>query len=89
MHWLYNGSAENLIFNSADVADLDDEDTEVCLRIEAVARESGCEFIFSIKWGEYLLYWTNLIGKMGQTPLFRSRFLFSDSLLVVFQCDIT
>jgi hypothetical protein len=53
-----------------------------CPRIEAVARKSGIESIFSIKWGEYLLYLTNLIGKMGQNPLFRSRFLFSDSLLV-------
>ncbi len=44
-----------------------------CPRIEAVARESGFESIFLIKWGEYLLYLTNLIGKMGQNPLYRSR----------------
>ncbi len=44
-----------------------------CPRIEAVVRESGFELIFLIKLGEYLLYLTNLIGKMGQNLLFRSR----------------
>ncbi len=45
-----------------------------CPRIEAVTRESGFESNSLIKGGEYLLSLTNLIGKMGQNPLFRSRF---------------
>jgi len=44
-----------------------------CPRIEAVARGSGFETIFSIKRGEDWVYLTILIGKMGQHPLFRSR----------------
>ncbi len=49
--------------------------------MEAVARENSFETIFLIEQGEYLLYLTNLIGNMGQNPLFRSRLLFSNSLL--------
>jgi len=45
-----------------------------CLRIEVVARICGFETMFTIKRGEFWLYLTILIVKMGHNPLFRSKF---------------
>jgi hypothetical protein len=52
-----------------------------CPRIEAVARKCWFESDFFIIWGEYRVYLTKIMGKSGRIQLFRSRFVFSDSLL--------
>jgi hypothetical protein len=52
-----------------------------CPRIEAVARKCWFESDFFIIWGEYRVYLTKIMGKSGRIQLFRSRFVFSHSLL--------